>query len=146
MFYHCQPMRNHHTEQLQGGNGKMNSEKVAGQSSSIHLVSPYIISPWVCRGSTPLAVLCVAGQWAEVGWNRGRLSVLNVRILTVRGGGTLLSDGSWCYHYQLHTSGSPSHCAPLCYYPWCGGACRDLGQCKGKLRRNSGFMLQLLHT
>ena len=28
MFYHCQPMRNHHTEQLKGGNGKMNSEKV----------------------------------------------------------------------------------------------------------------------
>ena len=28
MFQHCQPMRNHHTEQLQGGNGKMNSEKV----------------------------------------------------------------------------------------------------------------------
>ena len=100
----------------------------------------------VCRGSTPLAVLCVAGEWAEVGWNRGGLSALNVRILTVRGGDTVVSDGSWCYHYQLHTSGSPSHCAPLCYYPWCGGACRDLGQCKGKLRRNSGFMLQLLHT
>ena len=40
-------MRNHHTEQLQGGNGKINSEKVSGQSSSIHLVSPYIISPWI---------------------------------------------------------------------------------------------------
>ena len=45
MFQHCQPMRNHHTEQLQGGNGKINSEKVSGQSSSIQLVSPYIISP-----------------------------------------------------------------------------------------------------
>ena len=46
MFQHCQPMRNHHTEQLQGGNGKINSEKVSGQSSSIQLVSPYLISPW----------------------------------------------------------------------------------------------------
>ena len=45
MFQHCQPMRNHHTEQLQGGNGKINSEKVSGQLSSIQLVSPYIISP-----------------------------------------------------------------------------------------------------
>ena len=34
----------------------------------------------VCRGFTPLVILCVAGQWAEVGWNRGGLSVLNVRI------------------------------------------------------------------
>ena len=39
-------MRNHHTEQLQGGNGKIKSEKVSGQSSLIQLVSPYIISPW----------------------------------------------------------------------------------------------------
>ena len=45
MFQHCQPMRNHHTEQLQGGNGKINSEKVSEQSSSIRLVPPYIISP-----------------------------------------------------------------------------------------------------
>ena len=37
-------MRNHHTEQLQGGNGKINSEKVSGQLSSIQLVSPYIIN------------------------------------------------------------------------------------------------------
>ena len=43
-------MRNHNTEQLQGGNGKINSEKVSGQSSSIRLVSPYIISPWEREG------------------------------------------------------------------------------------------------
>ena len=47
MFQHCQPMRNHHTEQLHEGNGKINSKKVSGQSSSIQLVSPYIISPWL---------------------------------------------------------------------------------------------------
>ena len=41
-FQHCHPMRNHETDQLQGGNGKINSEKVSGQSSSIHLVSPYM--------------------------------------------------------------------------------------------------------
>ena len=46
MFQHCQPMRNHHTEQLQGGNGKIYSENVSEQSSSIRLVPPYIISPW----------------------------------------------------------------------------------------------------
>ena len=46
MFQHCQPMRNHHSEELQRGNGKINSEKVSGHSSSIQLVSPpYIISP-----------------------------------------------------------------------------------------------------
>ena len=42
-IWHCilcfntvnQSMRNHHTEQVQGENGKINSEKVPGQSSSI---------------------------------------------------------------------------------------------------------------
>ena len=48
MFQHCQPMRNHHTEQLQGGNGKINSEKVSGQSSSIQLVHPlYTSMAWL---------------------------------------------------------------------------------------------------
>ena len=47
MFQYCQPMRNHHTEQLQEGNGKIYSEKVSGQSSSIQHVSPYIISPCI---------------------------------------------------------------------------------------------------
>ena len=46
MFHHGQSMRDQHTEHLHGGNGKMNSEKVSGQLSSIQLVSPYIISPW----------------------------------------------------------------------------------------------------
>ena len=47
MFQHSQPMRNHHKEQLQEGNGKIYSEKVSGQSSSIQHVSPYIISPCI---------------------------------------------------------------------------------------------------
>ena len=37
-------MRNHHTEQLQERNGKVNSEKVSGQSSSIKLVYPLYTS------------------------------------------------------------------------------------------------------
>ena len=44
MFQHCQPMSNHHTERLQGGNRKINSEKVSGQSSSIQLVHPFYTS------------------------------------------------------------------------------------------------------
>ena len=44
MFQHCQPMRNHDTEQLQEGNRKINSEKVLGQSSSIQLVHPLYTS------------------------------------------------------------------------------------------------------
>ena len=40
MFQHCQPMRNHDTEQLQEGYEKMNSEKLSGQSYSIQLVHP----------------------------------------------------------------------------------------------------------
>ena len=35
-------MRNHDTEQLQGGNGKINSEKVSGQLSSIQLAPPWL--------------------------------------------------------------------------------------------------------
>ena len=38
MFQYYQPMRNHDTGQLQEGNRKINSEKVSGQSSPIHLV------------------------------------------------------------------------------------------------------------
>ena len=34
-FEHCQPKRNYDTEQLQEGNGKIDLEKVPGQSSSI---------------------------------------------------------------------------------------------------------------
>ena len=30
IFHHCQPMKNLDTEQLQEGNGKINSEKVSG--------------------------------------------------------------------------------------------------------------------
>ena len=44
MFQHCQPMRNHNTEQLHEGNRKINSEKVSGQSSSIQLVHPLYTS------------------------------------------------------------------------------------------------------
>ena len=44
MFQHCQPMSNHHREQLQEGNGKISSEKVSGQSSSIQLVHPLYTS------------------------------------------------------------------------------------------------------
>ena len=44
MFQHCQPIRNHDAEQLQEGNGKINSEKVSGQSSSIQLVHPLYTS------------------------------------------------------------------------------------------------------
>ena len=39
-FEPCQPKRNYDTEQLQEGNGKIDSEKVPGQSSSIQLVHP----------------------------------------------------------------------------------------------------------
>ena len=40
IFHHCQPMKNLDTEQLQERNGKINSEKVSGQLSSIKLVYP----------------------------------------------------------------------------------------------------------
>ena len=72
MFQHCQPMRNHHTEQLQGGNGKINSEKLSGQSSTIEVVSPYIISPCIYQAESPLrqhAAGCCAvecGLWMVV--------------------------------------------------------------------------------
>ena len=66
-----------------------------------------------------------------MGWNRGGLSALNVRILTVRGGGTVLSDGSWCYHYQLHTSGSPSHCARGVITPGVGARAGTLASVRG---------------
>ena len=36
MFQHCQLMRNHHTEQLQEGNRKLNSEKVSSSSQLMH--------------------------------------------------------------------------------------------------------------
>ena len=71
---------------------------------------------------------------------------MNVSILTVRGGDTVVSDGSWCYHYQLHTSGSPSIVHHCVITPGVGARAGTLAVCKGKLRRNSGFMLQLLHT
>ena len=44
IFQLCQPMRNHDTEQLQEGNGKINSEKMSGQLSSIQLVYPLYTS------------------------------------------------------------------------------------------------------
>ena len=62
MFQHCQPMRNHHTEQLQGGNGKINSEKVSEQSSSIRLVPPYIISPCLLERLKAASPYCTVGR------------------------------------------------------------------------------------
>ena len=38
------------------GNRKINSEKVSGQSSSIQLLSPYIISSWVSHPSTSFQI------------------------------------------------------------------------------------------
>ena len=40
MSQHCQPISNHHREQPQERNRKINSEKVSGQLSSIQLVYP----------------------------------------------------------------------------------------------------------
>ena len=77
---------------------------------------------------------------------RGGLSELNVRILTVRAGGTVVSDGSWCYHYQLHTSGSPSIVHHCVITPGVGARAGTLAAVRGNSTRNSGFMLQLLHT
>ena len=44
-----------------GGNRKINSEKVSGQSSSIQLLSPYIISPW--SGSVLFLSIVDTGHW-----------------------------------------------------------------------------------
>ena len=52
MFQHCQPMRNHDTEQLQEGNRKITSEKVSGQLSSIQLVHPLYTSMIISSVST----------------------------------------------------------------------------------------------
>ena len=60
----------------------------------------------VCRGSTPLAVLCIVCSWrvGRGGVEQRRIVCIECAHLTVRRGGTVVSDGSWCYHYQLHTS------------------------------------------
>ena len=51
MFQHCQLMRNNHTEQLQGGNGKINSESVRAVIFNPTCVSIYNLSMgYICRG------------------------------------------------------------------------------------------------
>ena len=80
-------MRNHHTEQLQEGNGKINSENVSEQSSSIQLVHPVYTCIHGCDWVSLVASIVTPAQ---------RSKALRSCVLW------LLRLGAWCQSTSLN--------------------------------------------